>query len=89
MFLEEASLQYARERVVQGHVATTDGGRARATVRLEHVAVDGDGHIGHSFEPRHGAQTAANESLNFLGAPRLLALGRLTIAAFGRGARQH
>ncbi len=37
----------------------------------------------------HGAQRAADQPLDFLGAARLLALGRLAVAARVGGARQH
>src|SRR5262249_53451581 len=58
-------------------------------VGLDHVAVDLDGALAEALERGHGAQAAADEALDLLGAPGLLAARGLAVAAGVGCARQH
>src|SRR3984893_1962513 len=78
-----------RYGVVQGDAGAGDRRAARSTVRLKHVAVDADGAFTPLRKIRDGTQAASDETLDFLGAAALLALGGFaTHAGIGR-ARQH
>src|SRR5437773_9979467 len=48
-----------------------DGGGARAAIRLQHVAIDGDGALAERLEVRHRPERAADQPLDLLGAPAL------------------
>src|SRR5690606_32741373 len=68
---------------------TGDRGGAGAAIGFEHVAIEDDlvfpqrGHID------DGPERAPDQALDFLGATRLLAGGRLAAGAAAGGARQH
>jgi len=62
---------------------------AGAAVGLQHVAVDLDLALAQGREIDHGAQRAADQPLDLLGAPRLLAAGGFTVRARMGRARQH
>ncbi|MNN41409.1 hypothetical protein D3C81_1555270 [compost metagenome] len=79
--------------VVQGHShgdpGAGDRGGAGAAVGLDDVAVDQDLTLAERLQVDHGAQGAADQALDFLGAARLLAGGGFTTAARVGGAGQH
>ena len=64
-------------------------GAARAAVGLQHVAVDGDLPLAERHPVDAGAQAAADQPLDLLGAARLLAGRGLAAGAGGGRARQH
>ena len=70
-------------------VAAGDGGGARAAVGLQHVAVERDGALTERAQVGDRAQRAADEALDLLGAPALLAARRLARRARVGRARQH
>ena len=74
---------------MEGDPCAGDGGRARAAVGLDDVAVDGDLALAERFEVDDGAQRPADEALDFLRATALLAGGGFTLHAVAGGARQH
>ena len=61
-------------RVVQRDPPAADRRGARAAVGLQHVAVDGELHVGHRPEVGDRAQRPADQPLDLLRAPALLAL---------------
>ena len=62
---------------------------AGAAIGLDDVAIDDDLPLAELGQVDHGAQRAADQPLDFLRPARLLALGRLAVAAGVGGARQH
>jgi hypothetical protein len=78
-----------RDRVVQRHARAGDRGGAGAAVGLQHVAVDGEGAFTERLEVDRGTQAAADQALDLLGAPALLAGRGLALHAAAGGARQH
>jgi hypothetical protein len=60
-----------------------------AAIGVQHVAIERDRHLPHGRPVHHGAQRAADETLDLLGAAGLLATGGLALAPFMRGARKH
>ena len=82
-----------REQRVAGigerHVSAGNRRGARAAVGLQHIAVERDGAFAERGQVGHGAQDAADQSLDLLRAAALLALGRLARRARMRRARQH
>ena len=70
-------------------VGAGDGRGARAAIGLQHVAVDRDRALAERAQIDDGAQRAADEPLDLLRAPALLALGGFARGARVRGARQH
>ena len=71
------------------HVAARDRRRARAAVRLEDVAVDGDRPLAEPAEVHDATQRAPDEPLDLVGPAADPALGRLAVRALGGGPRQH
>src|SRR3546814_14471085 len=69
------------DRELQRHPCAGNGGGAGAAIGLDHVAVDRDLPLTKRFKIDDGAQRAADQPLDFLRPARLLALGRLAIAA--------
>ena len=71
----------------QGHAAAGDARGAGAAVGLEHVAVDLDGELAEGEGAHRGAERAADEALDLLGA----SAGALALAtgALDRGAGEH
>jgi hypothetical protein len=67
----------ACRRLRRGRPGAGDRGAAGAAVGLQHVAVEGDLAFAQGLEVGHGAQAAADQALDFLGAAGLLALGGL------------
>ena len=77
------------QRIVQGHVRPADGRRAGAAVGLGDVAVDGDLPFAQGDHVAHGPQRPTDQTLDLLGAPQLLPLGRLTGDPLPRRAQEH
>jgi hypothetical protein len=77
------------QAVVERNPATGDRGRARAAIGLDDVAVDGDLLFAERFEIDDGAQGAADQALDFLGAAALLSGSGFALHAVACGARQH
>ncbi len=78
-----------RQGAVQGDIGAGDRGGARAAVGLEHVAVEDHLALAQRVEPGDGAQRAADQALDLLGAAGLLAAGGLARGAGIGRARQH
>src|SRR3990167_444570 len=79
----------ALEGEMQRYPGTGDAGGTGAAVRLQHVAVDIYLPLTHGGQIDHGAQRAADQTLDLLGATRLLAASSLTVRAGMGRARQH
>ena len=79
----------ARDGVVQGHPGPGDGGGAGAPVRLEHVAVQGQGALAERIQIHRRPQGAANQPLDLQGTAALLAPRRLPGRALPGGTGQH
>jgi hypothetical protein len=75
--------------VGRGHVGAGDRRGAGATIGLQHVAVDQDAALAQGGQVEHAAQAAADQALDLLRAPALLATGGLAVAPGVGGARQH
>ena len=71
------------------HPGAGDRRGARAAIGLQHIAVDLDGSLTQSIEVDDRAQAATDQTLDFLGATRLLATRGLAIIAGIGGPRQH
>lgn len=71
------------------HPGTGNAGAAGAAVGLQNVAVNVNGALAQGFQIEDGAQAAADQTLDFLGAAILLATGGFTVRAGVCGARQH
>ena len=82
-------VEQAVDREPQRHPGAGNGGGAGAAVGLDDVAIERDLALAERFEIDDGAQRAADQPLDFLGAARLLAAGRLAPPAGVGGARQH
>src|SRR5581483_2527829 len=74
--------------VVQGDVGAADRRRAGAAVGLQHVAVEDDLLLAQHGEVAHGAEGAADEALDLLGATGLLALHRFPAHPLGARPRK-
>ena len=61
-----ALLHLSGETVVKGDVCTTDGGRPRATVGLQHVAVHRHLQLPHRHQVRNRAKRPADQALDLL-----------------------
>ena len=81
------AMHEAGQRVVQREVAAADRRGAGAAVGLEHVAVDDHLPLAQQPHVAHGAQRAADEALDLLGAARRLAVLHLAADPLGRAAR--
>ena len=77
------------ERQMQRHPGAGNGSAARATIGSQHIAIQGDGHLAHRLQIRHGAQAAPNQALDFLRAAGLLAARGFPVTPRMGGARQH
>ncbi len=77
------------DRDAQRDPGARDRRGAGAAVGLDDVAIDDDLALAERFQVDHGAQRAPDQPLDFLGPARLLALGRLAVAAGVGGAREH
>ena len=66
-----------------------DRGGARPAVGLQHVAIDDDLLLAERGKIGDGAERAADQALDLLRTPRLLAGRGLAPRALGGGARQH
>ncbi len=86
---DRAGLHQPVDRQPQRHPRAGNGRGARAAVGLEHVAVEDDLPLAELFHVGHRAQRAADQPLDLLRPPALLALGRLAAAAGVRRARKH
>src|SRR3569832_124413 len=75
--------------IVQCDISAGNRSSARAAISLDHVAVNMHAALAELLQVYDGAQRAAYEALNLLGATGLLALGRFTIHAATSGTRQH
>ncbi len=81
--------QHGADRIVQGNIRAGDAGSAGTAVGLDHVAVNLNGVFAQFGQIDHGAQAAANQALDFLGATGLFTFGGFTRHAAAGGARQH
>src|SRR5690242_8339632 len=88
MCCQDAAPDKLRAGAVQGDIGSGDGGSARAAVRLENIAVEGDSARSQRLPVHYGAQGASDEALDLLRAPADAAFS-LTRAAGMGGARQH
>ena len=79
-----SGVDQALQREAERDEGSGDGSGARASVGLDHVAINPDGALAEMLQIGNRAQRAADEPLNFLGASALLALGRLR-ARYGSG----
>ena len=86
---EQPLLDQLWQRLMQRDIAAGDRGGARAAIGLQHVAIDRDLALAQRGEIGDGAQDAADQALDFLGAARLLAARRLAVGAGMGRARQH
>lgn len=77
------------QAVVQSNPAARDGSGSRAAVRLDDVAVDGNLLFPKRAQVHHGAKRAADQALDFLGAPALLAGRSFALHPITGRARQH
>src|SRR5690606_11879246 len=75
--------------VGQCDVGAGDGGGTGAAVGLQDVAVDGDGVLAQCGQIDAGAQRAADEATDLVGAATDLAAHRFTLGTFVGGGRQH
>lgn len=80
-------VHHGGEGVVESHPGAGHGSGARAAVGVDDVAVHGHGVFAQSFHVAHGAQAAADETLDLHGAA--LACGGLTTRTRGGGAGEH
>ena len=71
------------------HGRAGDGGGARAAVGLDHVAVEDDGALAQGVHVDDGAQAAADEALDLVGAAADLAAFAFSWGAGDGGAGQH
>ncbi len=76
-------------RQPQRHPAAGDRRRARAAIGLHHVAIQHHLPLAQGLHVADGPERPPDQPLDLLGAPRLLALGRLAPAAGMGRARQH
>src|SRR5262249_49615278 len=77
-----------RQRIHQGNVCSVDGGRARAAVGLQNIAVDPERAFGQLCQVHHGTEAAADEALDLDAAAVDLAAPVARLAAAG-AAGQH
>ena len=77
------------DRVMQRDPRAGDRGGARAAIGLQHVAIDDDLLLAERGKIGDGAERAADQALDLLGAARLLAGRGFAPRALGGGARQH
>ncbi|MCY1430580.1 hypothetical protein D9M71_465300 [compost metagenome] len=87
--LQRAALLQHAQRVDQRHGGAGDRGGAGAAVGLDHVAVDVQGVLAELGQVQRRAQGAADQALDFQGAPALLAAAGLALVTLAGGARQH
>ena len=87
--LELAVVDEKAHRIMKGHPGTCDGGGTGAAIGLQHIAIERDLAFTKGRQIDHGAQGAADEALDFLGAAGDLAGGGFAAHALARGARQH
>ena len=74
----QVSLQQgARQGLTRRHVGTGDGGGPGAPIRLQHIAIEGQGVLGESFEIERRTEATADEPLNLGAPPRGLSTGDL------------
>ncbi|CDZ88481.1 conserved hypothetical protein [Rhodococcus ruber] len=86
---EAARSAEPRDGVGERDVGAGDGGGAGAAVGLQDVAVDGDGVLAERGEVDAGAQGAADEAADLLGAPAELAFDGFAAAAGVCGGGEH
>ena len=82
-------LQQSVDGIRQGHEPASDGRRSSTAVRLQHIAIDGDGAFPKPFEVHHRSQGPADQALDLLSAAGLLAARRLACRTRVGRARQH
>src|SRR5712692_3290750 len=80
---------HALDRHIEGAERARDRGRARAAVRLQHVAVERDRPLSDLAHVDGGPQRATDQPLDLVRATAQAALDRLPRAAIVSGARQH
>ena len=85
--LDLAGLDPHSKGVVQRHPGTGNARRTRAAIRLDHIAVDGNGVLAERLHVDDGTQAAADEALDLHGAA--LTLGVLALATLTGRCRQH
>src|SRR5258705_2493998 len=87
--IDDAAVKPTAHRVRQRHVGARDRRRARAAVRLNHVAIDPDGFFAKSFQIGNRAQAAADQALNLVGPAADFSARRFSADARLRRTRQH
>jgi hypothetical protein len=84
---------FSRDHAVEGNgerdAGSGDGGGARASVGLEDIAVEDDGALAESFHVDDGAQGAADEALDLVGASADFAAFGFARGAGESGAGEH
>src|SRR5439155_18978268 len=86
---EEALHPVRDERGGERDVASGDRRRAGPAVRLEHVAVDGDGPLAETCQVDDAAQRPADEALDLMRPPADPAAGRFPLRPLGRCPGEH
>ncbi len=86
---QQVALDRLLQRQVEGDESARDRRGARATVGLQHVAVHHDGALSHQRHVDRGSQGAADQALDFLGAPVHPTGPRFAGGARLRRPRQH
>ena len=89
VLFEASLLDEGTDGVGKGDESAANRRGACAAVRLEDVAVDGNRAFAERRQINYGAQRAANQALDFHGAPLLFAACGFAHGALVRGARQH
>src|ERR1019366_4739353 len=87
--LEHAGFDHGGHGQTHGDKSSGDGCGAGASISLDDIAVDEDGALAELVHVGDGAQGAANEALNFVGASAGASLGHFARTAGQCGARQH
>src|SRR5690606_27191921 len=87
--LQRTALLQHRQRVYQRHHRAGDRRGAGTAVGLDHIAIDVEGVLAQLAHVQRRTQRAADQTLDFQGAPALLAAAGFTLVTRAGGARQH
>src|SRR5450631_3096728 len=87
--VQHAPFQQRVDGVRECHETAGDGHGAGSAVSLQHVAIHGDRTLAQAFQVDHGPKGTADQALNFLRPPGLLAARRLARRPGVRRPRQH
>ena len=74
---------------MESHGGAGDGGGACASVGLDYIAVEDDGALAQGGHVDHGAEAAADQALDFVGAAADFAFFALARGAGDGGAGEH